>query len=353
MIGTRSIRTAAAVLVVSIAIAASAGAQTSAPDVVHFVSSGTFPSPLTVHDITTGMGALKEVEKQFNTQIDMNDMAAGPTAMAALLGGSVDFLVTSGNAFSRAAVQGQPVIALMELSKGFTGTLVAPKSLIARGTGLAALKKWNGGTWGVASVGGIAEFGARRAAEDAGLKWADQNVVYTGSLPATATGVAMGRLDIGQPDDWTTATLVANDQAFVVVNLADLKGDETWNHQIGWVLAARKETVEKYPELTKAIVRAELRGLLRAKELKSNPNGALQLYAGTTVSPKAFAVYWELNVPCFERVTGLIEPQAVNAMTQILRGMNAVKPDQEIPADAFNDSYVRAAYQSLNLKLPQ
>jgi len=327
----------------------------SAPDVVHFVSSGAFPSPLANHDITSAIGAFTEVEKKFHTKIDVNDMANGPTAMAALLGGSVDFLVTSGNAFSRAAVQGQPVVAVMMLSQGFTGTMIAPKKLESRGTGLAALKKWNGGTWGVASVGGIAEFGARRAAEDAGLTWTDQNVVYTGSSQASAAGVAAERLDIGGPDDWTSATVVANDQAFVVINLSDLKGDTDWDKMIGWVLAVRKETAEKYPDLTKAMVEAELKGLLRSQQLKHNASAALALYTneGKNVSPKAFAIYWALNVPSYESVTGFITPAAMQASTGILRALNAIKPDQELPPQAFDNSFVQAAYKDLNLPLPK
>jgi ABC-type nitrate/sulfonate/bicarbonate transport system substrate-binding protein len=327
----------------------------AAPDVVHFVSSGAFPSPLANHDITSAIGAFADVEKKFNTKIDVNDMANGPTAMAALLGGSVDFLVTSGNAFSRAAVQGQPVVAVMMLSQGFTGTMIAPKKLASRGSGLANLKKWNAGTWGVASVGGIAEFGAKRAAEDAGLKWADQNVVYTGSSQASAAGVAAERLDIGGPDDWTSATVVANDQAFVVINLSDLKGDVDWDKMIGWVLAARKDTVEKYPELTKAMVEAELKGLLKSKELKHNAPAALKLYTdeGKDVSAKAFAIYWALNVPSYESVTGFITPTAIQASTGILRALNAIQPDQQLPTDAFDNSFVQAAYKDMNLPLPK
>jgi ABC-type nitrate/sulfonate/bicarbonate transport system substrate-binding protein len=325
-----------------------------APDVIRFVSSGAFPSPLANHDITSATGALKEVEREFHTKIDVNDMANGPTAMAALLGGSVDYLVASGNAFSRAVVQGQPVVAVMLLSQGFTGTLIAPKTLEARGTDLPALKKWNRGTWGVASVGGIAELGARRAAVDAGLKWEDQNVVYTGSSQASAAGVAAGRLDIGGPDDWTSAAVVASGQAFVVVNLSELEGDAIWNQQIGWVLAARKETVAKYPDLTLAMVRAELKGLLRSQALEKNAQGALALYAqgGAKLAPAAFAVYWGLNVPSYATVTGMMTPSAIGASSEILRSLHAIKPDQRLPQDAFDNRFVVAAYKSLGLAPP-
>jgi ABC-type nitrate/sulfonate/bicarbonate transport system substrate-binding protein len=284
-------------------------------------------------------------------------MAAGPTAMSALLGGSIDYLVCSGNAFARAASIGQPLVAILALSRGTGGSLLAPKKYESRGVGLTALKQWDGATWGMASAGGIAEFHARRAAEDAGLDWKKQNIVYTGSLNASAAGVLSGRLDIGELDYWSAAMLVGKGDAYVVVNLSkDLTNDRPYSEQLDWVLVARKDTVEKYPALTQAIVEAELRGLRKVQFLKGNPSGALAIYPHSKTGPlpaKPFATYWSLNEPGVDEVTGFITPEAIEATDTVMRQMNVFKDGQKTPASAYTNRFVQAAYAALKLSQPK
>lgn len=352
-----ALRLASVVLATLIGAGAAAAQDQSqrAPDVVNFIIVGNIPGRAPHHDIAVGIGAYELVEKELGTRFQFISVDTGASGMAALLGGSGDFLIGSASELFKAAHKNQPVVGLMRGSQGGELILVAPKRFESRGTGLSALKNYDGATWGIIAAGGINATFTQMAVESAGLKWEDQRIVTTGSVNASASAIAADRLDITGVDAATAGALLAKDLVYVVANLSDANAIETLGDVTGISLSARKEVVEKYPGLVQAVVLAEIKGLLRTQELISSPLDAYRLYPEdyrARTNESGFVSGWNLYVETIRDMSGQLTDSTVKATSALLNRIGALPVDAKFPPYAINTNFVRESYRLLGLPVP-
>jgi NitT/TauT family transport system substrate-binding protein len=113
----------------------------------------------------------------------------GPTAMAALVGGGVDFTLVAGVAAVRAVAQNAPMLIISGIQPYMDYTLIGAKGT----TSVNALK---GKVVGVTGPGGVAEFAAVEGLAKKGLvRDRDYKILYgVGNSPARAQALETGKI---------------------------------------------------------------------------------------------------------------------------------------------------------------
>ena len=113
----------------------------------------------------------------------------GPTAMAALVGGGVDYTLVAGVAAVRAIAQNAPMQIISGIQPYMDYTLIGAK-------GIAGVNDLKGKVVGVTGPGGIAEFAAVEGLAKKGLvRDRDYKILYgVGNSPARAQALESGRI---------------------------------------------------------------------------------------------------------------------------------------------------------------
>jgi NitT/TauT family transport system substrate-binding protein len=113
----------------------------------------------------------------------------GPTAMAALVGGGVDYTFVAGVAAVRAIAQNAPMIVISGMQPYMDYTLLGAR-------GITAVNDLKGKVVGVTGPGGIAEFAAVEGLAKKGLvRDRDYKILYgVGNSPARAQALESGKI---------------------------------------------------------------------------------------------------------------------------------------------------------------
>jgi NitT/TauT family transport system substrate-binding protein len=113
----------------------------------------------------------------------------GPTAMAALVGGGVDYIFVAGVAAVRAIAQNAPIIIISGMQPYMDYTLIGAK-------GIAGIDDLKGKLVGVTGPGGVAEFAAVEGLAKKGLvRDRDYKILYgVGNSPARAQALETGKI---------------------------------------------------------------------------------------------------------------------------------------------------------------
>jgi ABC-type nitrate/sulfonate/bicarbonate transport system substrate-binding protein len=113
----------------------------------------------------------------------------GPTAVAALVGGDVDYTFVAGVPAVRAIAQGAPLVIVSGIQPYMDYTLIGAK-------GITQLNDLKGKTVGVTGAGGIAEYAAVEGLAKKGLvRDRDYQILYgVGNSPARAQALEAGRI---------------------------------------------------------------------------------------------------------------------------------------------------------------
>src|SRR5262245_29489639 len=113
----------------------------------------------------------------------------GPTAMAALVGGGVDYALVGGVAAVRAIAQNAPMLIISGMQPYMDYTLLAAK-------GIATVNDLKGKVVGVTGPGGVAEFAAVEGLAKKGLvRDRDYKILYgVGNSPARAQALETGKI---------------------------------------------------------------------------------------------------------------------------------------------------------------
>jgi ABC-type nitrate/sulfonate/bicarbonate transport system substrate-binding protein len=113
----------------------------------------------------------------------------GPTAMAALVGGGVDYIFVAGVAAVRAIAQNAPIIIVSGMQPYMDYTLIGAK-------GIAGVDDLKGKIVGVTGPGGVAEFAAVEGLAKKGLvRDRDYKILYgVGNSPARAQALETGKI---------------------------------------------------------------------------------------------------------------------------------------------------------------
>jgi ABC-type nitrate/sulfonate/bicarbonate transport system substrate-binding protein len=113
----------------------------------------------------------------------------GPTAMAALVGGGVDYTFVAGVAAVRAIAQNAPMLIISGMQPYMDYTLIGAK-------GLSAVNDLKGKVVGVTGPGGVAEFAAVEGLAKKGMmRDRDYKILYgVGNSPARAQALETGKI---------------------------------------------------------------------------------------------------------------------------------------------------------------
>ena len=113
----------------------------------------------------------------------------GPTAMAALVGGGVDYTFVAGVAVVRAIAQNAPMLIVSGMQPYMDYTLIGAK-------GLSTVNDLRGKVVGVTGPGGVAEFAAVEGLAKKGLvRDRDYKILYgVGNSPARAQALEIGKI---------------------------------------------------------------------------------------------------------------------------------------------------------------
>jgi NitT/TauT family transport system substrate-binding protein len=124
-----------------------------------------------------------------NLEVKTVFIQGGPTAMAALIGGDVDYIKVAGVPAARAIAQGTPLVIAGGFQPYIDYTLIGSKKI----TNLADLK---GKIVGVTGAGGIAEFATVEGLARKGfVRDRDYKILYgAGNSPARAQALDVGRI---------------------------------------------------------------------------------------------------------------------------------------------------------------
>jgi ABC-type nitrate/sulfonate/bicarbonate transport system substrate-binding protein len=181
----------------------------------------------------------------------------GPTAMAALVGGGVDYTFVAGVAAVRAIAQNAPMIIISGMQPYMDYTLLGAR-------GITAVNDLKGKVVGVTGPGGIAEFAAVEGLAKKGLvRDRDYKILYgVGNSPARAQALETGKIQ-ASPFSFLERLELERKGYPVLFDIGEAIPGFPFV-----VIATGKQKLESDPEGIVALLRAMSRGL---EFLKKNP----------------------------------------------------------------------------------
>ncbi len=176
----------------------------------------------------------------------------GPTAIAALIGGDVDYTLAAAVPTVRAIVQGAPLAIVGGIQPYIDYTLIGAR-------GIASLNDLKGKVVGVTGAGGIAEFASVEGLAKKGLvRDRDYKILYgVGNSPARAQALEGGRIQ-ASPFSFTEKVELERKGFPVLFDIG-----QTISGFPFVVIASSRRKAETDPEGTTAL----LRGLKRSMDL--------------------------------------------------------------------------------------
>jgi NitT/TauT family transport system substrate-binding protein len=182
----------------------------------------------------------------------------GPTAMAALVGGGVDYTLVAGVAAVRAIAQNAPMQVISGLQPYMDYTLLGAK-------GISSVNDLKGKVVGVTGPGGIAEFAAVEGLAKKGLvRDRDYKILYgVGNSPSRAQALESGKIQ-ASPFSFLERLELAKKGFPILFDIGSVMPGFPFV-----VIATGKQKVESDPENIVATLRAINRGL---DFLRKNPD---------------------------------------------------------------------------------
>jgi NitT/TauT family transport system substrate-binding protein len=182
----------------------------------------------------------------------------GPTAMAALVGGGVDFTLVAGVAAVRAIAQNAPMLIISGMQPYMDYTLIGAK-------GTSSVNDLKGKVVGVTGPGGVAEFAAVEGLAKKGLvRDRDYKILYgVGNSPARAQALESGKIQ-ASPFSFLERLELEKKGFPALFDIGSIMPGFPFV-----VIATGKQKLESDPEGIVATLRAINRGL---DFLKKNPD---------------------------------------------------------------------------------
>jgi ABC-type nitrate/sulfonate/bicarbonate transport system substrate-binding protein len=355
----RGFRALAAGLTVAVTVAtlattgtAATAAKCKAPSTVNFgqVAPGTFPT----HDIAIGLGAYKRVEKRCKTTVNFVTFGTPQLSIAAQIAGQVQFTMGSVLNYVSAAAQGQVVQSIMTYEQFGQGVLVTSAANKSRGTGLQALTKFgDGSTWALLALGSSSQALASDSLRAAGVDPAKVNFLAVG-IAGLIPAITSGRADMAVMTPLLAGQIVAAGQGHPVVYLNSEEQIKARGYLPGAGLAVNPDFAKQYPQLTKEIVAAELRGMQFLHRNFNDPRKVYELepdaYKETT-SFSAYAAGWEWLRGGLT-TTGLIDQTDIQNAARFMQKYNLLPASFTVPSGMASGTYLKGAYKLLGQDAP-
>ncbi len=349
---------AAASATTSMGTAAAAANKEKAPASVSVAVSGTINSMLTPQlNVAMGEGCFDRVGRKFKTTINFKEFATGPLTAAALTASDVQLAFMGTTEGTLLAAQGVPVRGIMATQAGTLQLeMVALSKYKSNGTGIKALKAFQGKTWGVNSVGGSVDLTMKALAQSLGINWGAQTVVATGSLGATAAALTAGRIDIAPIDPIGAAQLISQGTVYGVLNFTGRATSSVFGDFVGGSFVGRTDFLTSYPKLSAALTACLVDAMKTGQKFADEPAKVFKVLTPemkAAITKPTFVAAWPILKPFFTDTEGLFGENALRDTTTYLRSINRLRATDSIPAQYFDNSVVKQAYRDLGLSVPK
>lgn len=329
------------------------GGHGAAPSTVRIgLSQGFILNQMTTM-LAQGLGYYREVEEEFGTKISLDVQSTNTIGQSAFFGDSIEFYQGSISGLLPPAAKGEDVMSIFTHYTGTATVMIgAAKYESSHGTDVTA---YNGANWCFTTPGSNSEVTSRYVAMDAGLDWSQQSALAVGNTSALLPTLQVGRCDIAAMDTNSAAQAVAQGVGYVVENPLSEENQERifGGSVLGLVTWASERFTAQYPELTQAIVEAQLRSVLFQQEHISDPAAlyeALPAVFTETTSEEQFTAGWKLFSLGVPGNTGGASPTQVTTSVELGNATGAEVGS--IPDTTFDNEFVRQAYTDLDRQVP-
>lgn len=328
------------------------GSAAKAPDKVTFGTAGGQNVAFASHFNAVSSGAIESALKQFDTKLGQQDYGSGQPLIAAVASGDVAFAVLPLDVVLALNLKNRGLVGLSVVSNGGSTVLVgASKYKDSRGTDLA---KYDGAKWGYTREGSQTQIVAKIMATNAGLDWGHQQGLALGSTSALGPALSAGNVDLAAMDPVSAAAAVSDGTGYVIANSEESSQLFPLSHS-GTALVAQKSFVDKYPDLTQAVVKAEITGLLDVTGHIDDPAYILKQMSPDfrKVNGANWDIEWNLVKPAFANVSGGFTEATLQDTVKLTRIQFGVPEGKDLDTSAYINDYVKKAYASLGKQLPE
>jgi ABC-type nitrate/sulfonate/bicarbonate transport system substrate-binding protein len=283
-------------------------------------------------------GSLASAAGKYGTKVETQDFGSGPDVLAALASGAVNFVLLGAHNVLGLNTKGQGLVGLAILAGGGQTVLVGAKKYEAsRGTDL---KKYDGAKWGFTKPGSQGEAECIAIAQKAGLNWSKQKGIAVGTISAYMPALQSGRADLVDMDPSTAAKAIASGVGYALVNTQD--ANSLYPYQAaGMTLIAKKSFVDKYPQLVKAVVQAEVASSQKVEAQAGDPQAILNMQnsAFKAANGSTWKTMWPLMSPAYVGLTGKFTPTAISEAESFARLQFKIPASTKLDTSALTNDY--------------
>ena len=329
------------------------GGGGKAPGTVRIGLSQGFILNQTIVMLADGLGYYNAVAKKFGTKVDLAVETTNTIGQSAFFGHSIDFYQGSISGLLPPAAKGEDVASIFTHYTGTATVMIgANKYKTSRGTDVS---KYGGANWCFTTVGSNSETTSRYVAKDGGLNWSKQHGIAVGNTAALLPTMQAGRCDMAAMDTNSAAKAISQKIGYLVENPQTVENQSRvfGGSVLGLVTWASHSFTSKYPALTQALVEAQLKALRFAAKNAKTPNEIYKVLPKSfteTTSQDQFAAGWAAFSAGVVSNSG--GASAAQVKTSIAVGNSVGANVKSVPAETFDNTFIRKAYQDLKLSVP-
>jgi ABC-type nitrate/sulfonate/bicarbonate transport system substrate-binding protein len=327
-----------------------------APASIKIDMSGGYQVSYLPTEVAMGAGYFKQVEKRFHTSITFDPYISGSTAEPAFISGADQFTVIGLSSSLPSEVAGRDQVSIFGQGINLAAVMVGALKDKANGTDIA--KFGPPATWCEIGTAGGSNTAARLEAAKNGFNLSQLKLTNIGSTSATLSTLQSGQCDITSAAQTDAANGLINGSLYIAANLAAPQVSVPLAGEVASTpLQTSMAFAHKYPQLTQAMVDAELEGL-RFVQTHLNNTGAI--YRALPAAMKAV-----LPVGAFVEAMTLVGPglkstvcsgefsaDQVNDSLTLFKALGTVPSTGMDPTLVFNNKYVVQAYKDLGVPAP-
>jgi hypothetical protein len=327
------------------------------PATVKIAFKGGYQASQTPIDVAFGAGYFNAVDKRFHTTISA-DLYNGSQGEAALLGGTDQFYETNLADALTATLADKDQVAILNEQVSLSIPLIGPtKYETTRGANIDA---YDSPTWcEETGPGGAADTAIRLMAAVHHLDISKYNLVNLNGSTSVLPTLAAGRCDLVAADPTSGSEGIVTKQAYLVANTMPAStAVQLAGAQAGAPLTTTHAFINKYPELTQAIIDAVIRGLIFTQAHADDPSAiyaTLPVAMKQTVTEATFDETMRLYGDAYSSkyndgtfTAGMIaDTFALDVALKIIPSASALAPDA-----AIENKFVIQAYKDLDQPRP-
>jgi ABC-type nitrate/sulfonate/bicarbonate transport system substrate-binding protein len=327
-----------------------------APATVKIGLSGGYQVQYLPTEVAMAAGYFKQVEKRFHTTITFDPYASGGPTEAAFIGGADQLAVVGLSSSLPSEVAGRDQVSVFGQGVDLSIEMVGGLKDKTNGTDIA--KFGPPATWCEVGTSGGSNTAARLEAAKNGLNLAQLKLTNIGSTSATLSTIQSGACDITSAAQGDAANGLINGVLYIAANLATPQASVPIAGEVeGTPLQTSMAFARQYPQLTQAIIDAELEG---AHFVQTHLNNSGAIYRSLPAGMKAiipigaFAEAMTLAGPAFKSsvYSGEFSADQINDSITLYKALGTIPSTGVDPSLVFSNKFIAQAYKDLGLPAP-